>query len=489
MKTRKFLWAVLPMMAAALTMTACGGDDVADTKPVPVSPTDKTDVTQKTIPYTVTVTGDPETTRATTDGLVMKFADGDKLYVQNSGGDIHGVLTIDEGIGNGHATFSGDLYYEASNPPTTSTSLTATLVSSDDEVAQISSDDKVTGFTYPTENNVCSTLAEAVSKYSQLQGTANYGSTFTLTQSTAFLKFKVWLEDGTLPTEKAVAVSVTKDGSNTIGTGTVSASGTTRFVDTYAEFYVPVPYNTTITTDATMCIANVGSDDESITYGGTADKTLSGGKVYNITKTKDFVRLWAGGPVWATKNLGASSVTDYGNYYAWGNTDGYAQSESHDFDWPLCAYCIYSAETKTLTTLEKYNFNANYGEVDNKTQLEYDDDAAYVASSGTWRMPILTEFEALLSNTKYKWTTGSVNGGMFSGKEESSYKDKAIFLPAAGSRAGNKLYYQTESGCYWSSTIDMTDVEDGSGLHFSSGLADTECDTRYTGRSVRPVHD
>lgn len=483
MKTRKFLWAVLPMMAAALAMTACGGDDVADSKPVPVNPSDKTDVTQKTIPYTVTVTGDPETTRATTDGLVMKFATGDQLYVRNTDGDIHGVLDLQSGAGDGSATFSGDLYYEESNPPTTSTSLTATLVSSGDEVAQISSDDKVTGFTYPTENNVCSTLAEAVSKYSQLQGTANYGSTFTLTQSTAFLKFTVTLEDGTTG-GASVPVSVTSDGSTTIGTGSVTTSGSNRFFDIQAEFYVPVNYGTTITTDASMCIANVGSDDESITYGGTADKTLTGGKVYNITKTKDFVRLWAGGPVWATKNLGASSVTDYGKYYAWGETTGYAQSESHNFDWPYYTHCNGSA-----TTLKKYNSDADHGTVDNKTQLEYDDDAAYaVLPRGTWRMPTLDDFKALVSNTntKYEWTTGSVYGGMFSGKEESSYKDKAIFLPAAGYR-DNTLGGQSEYGCYWSSTIDMTDVEDGSALFFSSGGAAWDVDGRYMGRTIRPV--
>lgn len=483
MKTRKFLWAVLPMMAAALAMTACGGDDVADTKPVPVSPTDKTDVTQKTIPYTVTVTGDPETTRATTDGLVMKFAAGDQLYVQNSSGDIHGVLDLQSGAGDGSATFSGDLYYEESNPPTASTSLTATLVSSVDEVAQIS-DGKVTGFTYPTENNVCSTLADAVSKYSQLQGTANYGSTFVLTQSTAFLHFTVTLEDGTTGGTE-VPVSVTSDGSTTIGTGSVTTSGSNRFLDIQAEFYVPVPYNTTITTYASMCIANVGSDDESITYGGTADKTLSGGKVYNITKTKDFVRLWANGPVWATKNLGATSVTDYGNYYAWGETTGYAQSESHDFSWENYGLCNGSG-----TTLTKYNNNSSYGTVDNKTELESADDAATKTLGSSWRMPTDAEFNSstgLLAYTTNAWTTvNSVAGKTFTGKD--SYAGKAIFLPAAGGWNNDLLGGQGLFSIYWSSSLNTNDPRNGRYLNFSSVDAGTGSDCyRYRGQSVRPV--
>ena len=126
--------------------------------------------------YTVTVKGAPETTRATVnaDGKTMNFAADDELYISD-GANIHGVLTLQSGAKSDEATFSGTLYYEASTPPNNSTSLTATLVSSNNQVAQ-KSDDKVTGFKYPTSDNVCSTLSEAVSKYNQLTGTGNYGS-------------------------------------------------------------------------------------------------------------------------------------------------------------------------------------------------------------------------------------------------------------------------------------------------------------------------
>ncbi|MBQ9636802.1 MAG: hypothetical protein IJV36_02755 [Prevotella sp.] len=273
------------------------------------------------------------------------------------------MLTLQSGAGSDAATFSGTLYYEASTPPNNSTSLTATLVSSNDQVAQ-KSDGRVTGFSYPTTNNVCSTLADAVSKYSQLQGTGYYSSgEIVLSQSTAFLKFTVTLEDGTTG-GASVDVSVTSDGSTTIGTGTASTTGSNRFFDIQAVFYVPVAGGTVITKDASMCVANVGDDDESITDGASTNKIPTGGNVYTVSKTKDFVRLWKDGPVWATKNLGASSVTDYGNYYAWGETIGYALSESHVFSWANYSLC-----NGSNTTLNKYNADSNNGTVDNKTEL------------------------------------------------------------------------------------------------------------------------
>ena len=494
MKTRKFLWAVLPMMAAALAMTACGGDDDTDTKPVPVSPTDNT---EKSIPYTVTVKGDPETTRATinADGKTMNFASDDELYISD-GGDIHGVLTLQSGAGSDAATFSGTLYYEASTPPNNSTSLTATLVSSNDQVAQ-KSDGRVTGFSYPTSGNVCSTLSEAVSKYSQLQGTGNYGSgDIVLYQSTAFLKFTVTLEDGTT-SGASVPVSVTSDGSTTIGEGSVSASGTTQFVNIQAVFFVPVEGGTVISTSANMWVGSVGTPaDESITYGASTNKKLTGGNVYTVSKTKDFVRLWAGGPVWATKNLGASSVTDYGGYYCWGGTTD-VTSTSINLDWNSnCPHWV-SGTTDSTVKFSKYvpTDQSTYwgGEgttPDNKTKLESSDDAATAKLGSSWRMPTDAEFNestGLLANTTNAWTTvNSVKGRTFTGNT-TGYTGKAIFLPGAGYRGSTELRIRGTYGVFWSSSLDTSNPRYGRYLYFDSGIAGTSYGYRYGGRSVRPV--
>ena len=450
---------MLPMMAAALMTTACSSDDDSTS----VTPNPAADQTVKSIPYTVTV-GQGTTTRATVadDDFTLQFAEGDKLYVENKSANVYGCLTLQSGAGEATgATFSGDLYYTGSEPAD-DLQLTATLVGASDELAT-KSDNKVTGFTYPTSGNICATMADAVAKFSKLQGSNTYGEkSFTLSQKTAFLKFKVILEDGTTPGNNAVAVTV-KDGNTTLGTGTTVASGTAQFTDTYAEFVLPVADNTTISDDAKMWVGSVGTPaDESIDLGGS--NTLAAGKVYEVAdKTKDFVRLWANGPVWATKNLGATSVADYGKYYEWGETEGYEESEYHYFGG--------SGEPK-------------YNATDGKTQLETGDDAAYYASSGTWRMPTIDEFDNLLSNATYtKTTVNSKNGGMFTGT--GNYAGKAIFLPAGGHRLYDQVYSKGEGGHYWSSSLD-TDHTNVRYLIFYS-KAQTINAHRHYGFTVRPV--
>lgn len=464
-KTRKFLWAMLPMMAAALMTTACSSDD--DSTSVTPKPAD--DQTVKSIPYTVTV-GQGTTTRASvaSDDITLQFAEGDKLYVEDNSGNVYGCLTLksgDAGKDNG-ATFSGNLNYTGS-APTDNLELTATLVGANDKLATTDGD-KVTGFkAYNAEDNICATMADAVQKYSKLTGSSTYGEkSFTLTQQTAFLKFKVILEDGTTPGDNAVAVTV-KDGNTTLGTGTTVASGTAQFTDTYAEFVLPVANGTTISDDAKMWVGSVGTPaDESIDLGGS--NTLAAGKVYEVAdKTKDFVRLWAGGPVWATKNLGATSVTGYGKYYEWGETTGYEETESHAFNG--------SGEPK-------------YNATDGKTQLDDDDDAATKTLGSPWRIPTGTEFDNLLSNATYTWTTvNSKNGGTFTGKT-TGYTGKAIFLPGGGHRAGNQNQFFDKGlgGWYWSSSL-YTDHKNISYLILNSSVSQTTYAHRHYGFLVRPV--
>ena len=477
-KTRKFLWTLLPMMAAALMTTACSSDDDSTS----VTPKPAADQTVKSIPYTVTV-GQGTTTRASVDGddYTLRFAEGDELYVEGENGKVYGCLTLKSGDADKTtgATFSGNLYYTGIEL-TDNLQLTATLVGEDDKLANVS-DGKVMGFeNYPT--TVCATMADAVAKYSKLTGSSTYGEkSFALSQQTAFLKFSVTLEDGT--TNGATVPVVIKNGSTTIGTGNVTATGTQQFIDIKADFVLPVAKGTTIAAGSTMCIANVGTDTESITYSKTA-MTLAGG-LYTIDKTKDFVRLWAGGPVWATKNLGASSVTGYGNYYAWGETTGYAESESHDFSWATYSLCNGSEETLT-----RYNDIEFCGTVDNKTEFadyNYEDDAAYAASNGTWRIPTGTEFDNLLPNTTSAWTTvNTVNGRTFTGKT-TGYTGKAIFLPGAGYRGSTELRIRGTYGVFWSSSLDTSNPRYGRYLYFDSGIAGTSYGYRYGGRSVRPV--
>ena len=261
-KTRKFLWALLPMMAAALMTTACSSDDSTSVTPKPAA-----DQTVKSIPYTVTV-GQGTTTRATvaSDDVTLQFAAGDELYVENKSANVYGRLTLQSGAGAATgATFSGDLYYTGSEPAD-DLQLTATLVGASDELAT-KSDNKVTGFTYPTSGNICATMADAVAKFSKLQGSNTYGAkSFALSQETAFLKFSITLSGTTAGSDVPVVIN---NGSSTIGTGTVTATAGTSSVK--ADFVLALATGTVIAAGSKM---NVGTKE--IVY-SSAEMTLSGG--------------------------------------------------------------------------------------------------------------------------------------------------------------------------------------------------------------------
>lgn len=266
MKKNSFLWAALSM-TAALVMTACSNDDNANESPVQQS-------TVKTIPYSVTV-NEGATTRATvdSDNKTLKFADGDKLYI--TGTNIKGVLDITGGTGTASATFSGNLAYSGSGSPASDLSLTATLVSAQQNVGTEVSVDAAGAVTvnYPS-TAYCTSVNDAVQKYSNLTGTSNYGEkSFTLTQQTAFLNFVITFKDGTATgTELSAVVSNNSAPICTANVTTVTDNGVK------AKFVLPVAQGTMLSS------ANVKFGDKAaISFG--ASQTLDG-KVYNVTKTQ-----------------------------------------------------------------------------------------------------------------------------------------------------------------------------------------------------------
>ena len=265
MKKNSFLWAALSM-TAALVMTACSNDDNANESPVQQS-------TVKTIPYSVTV-NEGATTRATveSDNKTLKFADGDKLYI--SGTDIQGVLDIQTRWGT-FATFSGDLTYSGSGTPASDLSLTATLVSAQQNVGTEVSVDAAGAVTvnYPT-TSYCGDVATAVQKYSNLTGTSTYGlKSFELTQQTAFLNFVITFEDGTTTgTELSAVVS-----NNSAAICTANVTTTTESEKVVAKFVLPVASGTTLSS-ATVTMGSKAALN-------ITNATLTG-KVYNVRKTQ-----------------------------------------------------------------------------------------------------------------------------------------------------------------------------------------------------------
>ena len=178
---------------------------------------------------------------------------------------------------------------------------------------------------------------------------------------------------------------------------------------------------------------------------------------------------------WATCNVGATKPEEYGDYFAWGET----QPKDY-YDWSTYKYC-----NGSNTTLTKYNTSSGYGTVDNKTILEAADDAARANWGGSWRMPTEEELTELHEQCTWTWTTQSgVNGY----KVTSDKNGKSIFLPAAGYRYDSSLYNAGSLGVYRSSSFGTDYPYYAYELGFiSSGVITGSYSDRSHGQSVRPV--
>lgn len=116
---------------------------------------------------------------------------------------------------------------------------------------------------------------------------------------------------------------------------------------------------------------------------------------------------------WATCNVGASSPSDYGNYYAWG----------------------------VSTPNQLYDIKENY------TLPDIYDTANQLWGS-QWRMPTVDEFYELIKKCRWEWIAIEEHCGY----KVTGPNGNCIFIPAAGSTAAD--YNQRGvDGLYWSSSV------------------------------------
>ena len=179
---------------------------------------------------------------------------------------------------------------------------------------------------------------------------------------------------------------------------------------------------------------------------------------------------------WATCNVGATTPEEYGDYFAWGETE-----HKDYYDWYNYKYCNGAYNTITKYCISSYN-----GKVDNKTTLELTDDVAHVNWGGKWRMPTRAEYDELKSTSNCTWTWTSqneVNGYKVTSKKNGN----SIFLPAAGYFHNGSLNDAGSSGNYCSSSLNDNNSNYSNYLSFLSGNVFRKYGYRYNGLSVRAV--
>ena len=192
-----------------------------------------------------------------------------------------------------------------------------------------------------------------------------------------------------------------------------------------------------------------------------------------------------GGLKWATMNIGASQPSDYGLYFAWGDTQGYTAEQAGSgegqkyFGWADYKYGNGTSEPGA-TGMTKYN------STDKLTKLEAVDDAAVANWGGSWRMPTTDEFQALKDAADTAWTqVNNVYGILYIDRTDSS---KKLFFPAAGScYKGYSAKNVGYGGSYWSSSLFTDNRKDAYSLGFYHLGASWGNGDRSNGYSVRPV--
>lgn len=179
---------------------------------------------------------------------------------------------------------------------------------------------------------------------------------------------------------------------------------------------------------------------------------------------------------WATCNVGAVKPTEYGDFFAWGET-----SPKDNYSWSTYKWGSGYVE------LTKYITEESYGIVDNKTQLDPEDDAAAANWKGKWRMPTVSELRELIDGCTWEWTD-DMNGSGIAGRiGVSKVNGKVIFLPAPGYSDYGRRSYEGINGYYWSSSLYSRNPDDARYLDFRSGNVRVDHSIRYRGSSVRAV--
>ena len=187
------------------------------------------------------------------------------------------------------------------------------------------------------------------------------------------------------------------------------------------------------------------------------------------------------GTLWATCNVGANSPEEYGDYFAWGETEPKEEYNWGNYKWCEVSYDGTFHDWYYNNNLIKYCDKSTYGVIDNKMELEPGDDAAYVRWGDKWRMPNLGQLDEILKVAIWKWET--LNG--VSGCSVRGSNGNSLFLPASGI-FDDELEAVGHGANYWSSTLSRQTPNAAYQIDLNP-CSSRGYDYRAYGCSIRPV--
>lgn len=170
------------------------------------------------------------------------------------------------------------------------------------------------------------------------------------------------------------------------------------------------------------------------------------------------------GTKWATMNVGANSITDYGNYYQYGKGTATYQETSGD--------TVYEGTENPLAASA---------------------DTAAQVWGGSWHTPTCTQYKELFYNTTNEFVTdyqgSGIDGYLLTSTADTTIK---LFFPAANYYNENGDLTDDNSGCYWSSSQTFEPTRDICIMYFDMyefGIGGWKMDVRNFGCTIRGVLD
>ncbi len=205
---------------------------------------------------------------------------------------------------------------------------------------------------------------------------------------------------------------------------------------------IVVPSNTFANVTVMFEATTLGEYNGNVTFqnpvleGGQSVIPVHARAITDAASQQEYVDLGLpSGTLWATCNVGATSPEEYGDLFAWGETEPKAT-----YTWETYKWCHGS-----YNSLTKYCVNSWYGNVDGRTELELEDDAAYVNMGPSWRMPSNEQMHELLDNcTSHNATRNGVKGQLLIGPNGNT-----MFMPIRDdywSRTVSTGFYAHEFG-------------------------------------------
>ncbi|MGP1392557.1 MAG: hypothetical protein ACTTK1_01145 [Candidatus Cryptobacteroides sp.] len=193
---------------------------------------------------------------------------------------------------------------------------------------------------------------------------------------------------------------------------------------------------------------------------------------------------------WGKCNLGASKANEYGDLYAWGETQ-----PKKKYEWENYKFLLPGKSNEKY--INKYTFEDDQKSGiwykddtfigDGKKELEKEDDAATVKLGSPWRIPTPDEYQELIEKCTWTWTELNGTKGY---EVKSNINGNTIFLPAAGyhnNRYSSEPIDQGVRGIYSTNSLQNSSYYLKC-LFFISDRHDLSFCDRCIGNSIRPVH-